>query len=281
MLARHWPILILFLALADPWGVGWGRALSPCDMHYPSDAAVAWECRIVREGETLEQLFGNRWVDVARFNRIDRRHVYAGVAIKVPRRVQALDGFTPMPLFYPAAGSAPKFILVDLSEQFLGAYEVGLLKFSFPLTSGRSGSATPNGEFRLTVAHRLHESTLYNLGESDIPYPMTYALFFHINAEGESYWMHGRDLPGRPASHGCIGLYDEDMQRKTYGVPREPILDDAKRLYEWVIGDHPDDGSLLRVIDGPKVLVRGRAPTPGSSRPGKADRAGTKPCPRP
>lgn len=272
---------MLLLAGTSAWEVGWGRAFSPCDIRYPSDAALEWDCRVVREGESLERLFGKRWVDVARFNRIDRRHVYAGVAIKVPRRVEILDGFTPLPGFYPPAESAPKFILVDLSEQFLGAYEFGRLTLSFPTTSGVSDSATPNGEFRVTVAHRVHESTLYSLEESDTPYPMTYALFFHINAEGESYWIHGRDLPGRPASHGCIGLYDEEMQRKTYGVPHEPILDDAKRLYSWVIGDHPDDGSLLRVLDGPRVLVRGRAPAPGSWRPGQAGAGDTGPCPAP
>ena len=34
-----------------------------------------------------------------------------------------------------------------------------------------------------------------------------------MNREGVSYWIHGRDMPGYPASHGCIGLYDESMQK--------------------------------------------------------------------
>lgn len=281
MLVRRGSIVIVLIVVAAAGSVGWGHASSSCEVHYPSDAAVGWECRVVREGETLEGLFGQRWVDVARFNRIDRRHVYAGVGIKVPRSAALLDGFTPLPRFYPPARSVPKFILVDLSEQFLGAYERGRLTLSFPITSGQPGSETPNGEFRLTVAHRLHESTLYSLEGRDVPYPMTYALFFHINAEGESYWMHGRDLPGRPDSHGCIGLYDEAMQREHYGLPAEPILDDARRLYDWVTGDRPDDGTLLRITDGPRVLIRGRAPVPVSSRRGNPDEARPLPCPGP
>ena len=44
--------------------------------------------------------------------------------------------------------------------------------------------------------------------------------------------IHGRDLPGYPASHGCIGLYDEPMQKEQYGVPGDPELNDAKRRFE-------------------------------------------------
>ncbi len=52
-----------------------------------------------------------------------------------------------------------------------------------------------------------------------------------------SYWIHARDLPGRPASHGCVGVFDEAMQHRVYGVPDKPVLDDAKKLYAWTIGE--------------------------------------------
>ncbi len=256
----RWIPLTLLVAVATTWDMGWTLAASPCDMHYPSDAAVAWECRIVREGETLEQLFGNRWVDVARFNRIDRRHVYAGVRLRIPRRVEDLASFTPLPRFLADADISAKSILIDLSEQFLGAYERGRLQFSMPITSGMAENETPSGEFRITVAHRFHESSMYTLRDTDIPYPMTYALFFFINEEGVSFWIHGRDLPGVPASHGCIGLYDELMQKRYYGEPGDPVLEDARHLYQWVVGDQPDDGSLMRIENGPKVVIFGRAP---------------------
>ena len=57
---------------------------------------------------------------------------------------------------------------------------------------------------------------------TDRPYPMNYALRFYVNRTGMSYWIHGRDLPGYPASHGCIGLYDEPMQKEQYGIPKDP-----------------------------------------------------------
>lgn len=47
-----------------------------------------------------------------------------GANLKVPLRLEDIIDFTPMPKEYPAAENDERFILVDLSEQFLGAYEL-------------------------------------------------------------------------------------------------------------------------------------------------------------
>ena len=237
-------------------------ARSPCIMAYPSDAAIAWDCRRLKKGESLEALFGERWIDVARFNRIDRRHVRPGVALKVPQHIEDVAYFTPLPRHYSPAEFEARFLLIDLSEQFLGAYEFGALRFSMPMASGERGNQTPTGEFRLTMAHRDHKSTLYTIEDRDLPYPMTYALLFHVNTQGIAYWIHGRDLPGYPVSHGCIGLYDEVMQQRYYGTPKQPELRDAKRLYEWVVGSEEAVGTRLPLKDGPRVHILGTAPDP-------------------
>jgi hypothetical protein len=237
-----------------------GQLREPCRIAYPSDAAVEWDCRTLRPKESLETVFGERWIDVARFNRIDRRHIHAGVSIKVPRRIEDLAEFQPLPLFYAPAESDEQFILIDLSEQFLGAYEYGALRFALPLASGSGEDATPVGAFRLSAAHRRRQSSLFMIEGTDRPYPMNYALRFHINRKGVSYWMHGRDLPGYPASHGCIGLYDEPMQNEQYGVPKDPELNDAKRLFEWVIGGEMEDEKLIQLPQGPRIHIIGRAP---------------------
>jgi hypothetical protein len=70
---------------------------------------------------------------------------------------------------------------------------------------------------------------------------MNDALRFHVNREGVSYWIHGRDMPCYPVSHGCIGLYDESMQKEQYGIPKEPELSDAQKLFVWVLGSEPDE----------------------------------------
>lgn len=231
-----------------------------CEIIYPSDATLEWDCRVIPPGESLETIFGEYWIDVARFNRIDRRHARPGLSIKVPRQLEELKAFAPLPLSYHAAEQDEKFILIDLAEQFLGAYEFGALRFASPIASGDGLHETPTGEFRLTAAHRQHQSCLYMIEGTDRPYPMNYALRFHVNREGVSYWIHGRDMPGYPASHGCIGLYDESMQKEQYSIPKEPELDDAHKLFVWVLGSEPDDNRVIPLPHGPRVHIIGQAP---------------------
>jgi hypothetical protein len=235
-------------------------APSLCKISHPSDTLTEWECRRLRKGENLESLFGDRWQDVARFNRIDRRHIYPGVYLKIPKRLDDIRAYTPMPRHYQPAESEEKYILVDLSEQFLAAYEYGRLKFSSPIASGEKTNMTPVGEFRITAVSRKHRSSLYFIENTATPYPMNYGLRFHINNNGVAFWIHGRDLPGYPASHGCIGLYDETMQKKYYGYPKKPELEDARKLFEWVVSPLPDDGGFHILENGPKVVIFGHAP---------------------
>jgi hypothetical protein len=237
-----------------------------CAIHYPSDATLQWTCRVIPPGKSLETIFGEYWVDVARFNRIDRRHARPGLSIKVPRRFEDVASVNPLPLFYQAAEEDEQFILIDLAEQFLGAYEYGALRFKSPIASGNGLNETPTGEFRLTAARLHHQSSLYTIEGTDRPYPMNYALRFHINREGVSYWIHGRDLPGYPASHGCIGLYDESMQKEQYEEPKDPELFDAQRLFLWVLGREPDDERVIPLPRGPRVHIVGGAPEQGDRK---------------
>ncbi|MBI5587489.1 MAG: L,D-transpeptidase [Deltaproteobacteria bacterium] len=240
------------------------NAKNGCAVLHPSDSSMEWDCVRLKKNESLESLFKENWRDVARFNRIDRRHGRPYANIKVPGRLTEIKDFSPMPTTYPKAEKLPKFILIDLSEQFLGAYEHGRLVFSSPVATGERGNETPAGEFRVSAFSRNHRSSKYTIEKTDIPYPMNYALRFHINSKGVSFWIHGRDMPGYPASHGCIGLYDERMQQRYYKDPKDPVLDDAKRLYDWAIGDSFDDGKLHDLKDGPVMLVTGEIPgTPG------------------
>jgi hypothetical protein len=221
---------------------------------------VEWDCIRLRKGETPEKRFGDRWKDVLRFNRIDRRHAYPGVSLKVPRRLEEIADFTPLPAAYPGGDNDAKRILIDLVEQFLGAYEHGMLVFSAPIASGEEGNETPEGEFRVTAFNSNHRSSDYFIEGTDTPYPMTWALRFHVDREGIAYWIHGRDIPGYPGSHGCVGLYDEAMQKKYYRFPRTPELEDARRLFEWAIAPLRADGKFHLLTDGPRVRIVGGEP---------------------
>jgi L,D-transpeptidase catalytic domain len=237
--------------------------MSLCGIRYPSDSSIEWECRKLTRRDYPEKLFGKYWRDVLRFNRLDRRHFIDGLSIKAPVQPEEVDGFAPLPDIYPDAAGDAKFILVNQSEMFLGAYEYGDLVFAFPVAVGIGGHRVPNGEFRIDAVDRGHTSNLYTIEEKGMPYPMHYGLRFFLQKRPDGwtgYWIHGRDLPGYPASHGCIGLYDEEMQKEVYKEPKKVILDDAKKLYRWVIGSHADSGRFHTISYGPRVLIVGEPP---------------------
>ncbi|HOP41583.1 MAG TPA: L,D-transpeptidase, partial [Geobacteraceae bacterium] len=85
----------------------------------------------------------------------------------------------------------------------------------------------------------------------------------YVGPDNAAYWIHARDLPGKPASHGCVGLADESIQKRVFSVPEKPVLQDAKRLYDWAVGENvygPDSGNLELLENGPIVEVVGRNP---------------------
>jgi hypothetical protein len=247
-------------------------AASPADpskedltrVEYPSLAAIKWTPCFIRPQDTLETLFGENWEYVARFNRIDRRHVYPGMTIKVPENIDQAKSYTPFPAFYEPAKNHEKYILISLTEQWIGAYEYGRLKFSMPAATGSAGHETPTGIFRVDARHQAHTSSLYKTEDQEAQYPMDNAIRFHVGEDNVSYWIHARDLPGKPASHGCVGLFDEEMQNRVYGVPDEPVLLDSEKLYTWAVGEEEyedDTGDMEELEDGPVVEVVGVNPS--------------------
>jgi lipoprotein-anchoring transpeptidase ErfK/SrfK len=266
---------ILTLLLLGSAGVAKEKIKSLCDIHYPSDQRIAWSCRKLTPKDTPQGLFGAHWLDVLHFNRMDRRHFFGGVSIKVPRHIQQINSFTPLPSSYPAAAGEPKLILIDQSEMYLGAYQYGKLVYSFPIALGSQGYQVPDGSYQIDAADKKHHSNQYSVEEVGRPYPMHYALRFWVDKSKEewpSYWIHGRDVPGYPASHGCIGLYDEEMQNEYYRAHdkkvyknnyhplTEPLLRDARVLYEWVVDRRGDPGTFHLVKNGPKVIITGKPP---------------------
>jgi hypothetical protein len=230
---------------------------------YPSLAKVRWHPHFIRPEETLESLFGDDWVYVARLNRIDRRHVYPGMTIRVPDDMAACRTYCPLPEEYPPAEKYGKFILIDLTEQWMGAYEDGELVFSAPAATGAQGHETPVGLYQIDARDRTHCSSLYKTEDQTDQYPMDNAMRFHVGADNVSYWIHARDLPGKPASHGCVGLYDEGMQNRVYGTPKVPVLLDSEKFYQWAAGDEDyedDPGTAEEIEDAPMVEVRGQIP---------------------
>lgn len=232
-------------------------------VEYPSQKAIKWHGRFIRPQDSLESLYGKDWIWVARFNRIDRRHVYPGMTIKEPANLDDIRSYTPLPKEHRPAKRYRKYLLLDVTEQWIGAYERGKLKFSMPAATGKAGKETPLGLFRIDARHLTHTSSLYKIAEEGDQYPMDNALRFYIDKTNVGYWIHARDLPGRPASHGCVGLFDEQMQQRTFAVPQKPVLLDSQKLYAWAVPDSEygiDDGSHQEISNGPTLEIRGALP---------------------
>lgn len=157
------------------------------------------------EADVFTHVFGPLARSVARFNRLDPRFAYAGMRIRVPELADGAE-YSPMPASYPPAAAHDRYILLALDRQFLGVYERGALVASYPISSGREGYKTPTGTFRVTRKDATHVSSRYP--EPTGGWPMPWALRFYRS----EYWMHGGELVGRPASHGCVRLFPADAE---------------------------------------------------------------------
>lgn len=231
---------------------------------YPSQGRIIWVPHFIMPQETLERLFGGDWVYVARFNRLDRRHAYPGMTIKVPVHLADIRQYTPLPEYYEPAARYPKYILIHVTEQWLGAYDYGHLTISMPAITGKAVALTPLGIFHIDMHDRNHTSSLYKTEKGTEQYPMDWALRFYVDDRHVGFWIHARDMPGHPASHGCVGLFDEVMQKRIYTVPVEPALADAKKLYKWALSGNLnvyDPDGPEQMDDGPIVEITGNLPS--------------------
>lgn len=103
----------------------------------------------------------------------------------------------------------PVLLVVSLATQRAVIYRNGVPIGITTVSSGRPGYRTPTGVFTILQRHVEHYSNLYN----NAPMPYMQRLTWGGVA------LHAGDLPGYPASHGCIRL-PRDFARQLYGVTR-------------------------------------------------------------
>ena len=100
-------------------------------------------------------------------------------------------------LWAPEASPAgPIMIVVSLEKQRAYVYRNGVLIGISTVSTGAPGHPTPTGIFTILQKRVDHKSNLYN----DAPMPFMQRLTW------DGVAMHAGNLPGYPASHGCIRL---------------------------------------------------------------------------
>ena len=93
----------------------------------------------------------------------------------------------------------PVVVLVSIPQQTMHVYRNGILIGRSTVSTGAKGHATPGGVFNILEKKQTHRSKKYD----NAPMPYMQRLTWSGIA------MHSGQLPGYPASHGCVRLpYD-------------------------------------------------------------------------
>jgi hypothetical protein len=111
------------------------------------------------------------------------------------------------------APSGPVAVIVSLPRQLVHVYRNGIRIAVSTCSSGKAGHETPTGVFVVLQKDAMHESNIY----SDAPMPNMNRLTWSGIA------LHAGNLPGYPASHGCVRLplaFSQDLFTVTHlGTP--------------------------------------------------------------
>ena len=140
------------------------------------------------------------WKSVLDVNRLDSTHVRPGDTLIVPSSHDLL-ALSPFPARLDAVGDTSKLLLVSRRVQAFGVYEMGRLIHWGPVSTGRREKPTPVGLYHTNWKDKHRLSTIDS----------TWVLLWYLNLDNlQGVSLHQFELPGRPASHSCIRLLEED-----------------------------------------------------------------------
>lgn len=105
------------------------------------------------------------------------------------------------------APAGPTLLIVNRTTQRAVLYRNGIPIAATTVSTGRPGYRTPTGVFTILQKHVEHYSSKYD----NAPMPYMQRLTWKGIA------LHAGQLPGYPASHGCIRL-PRDFAKRLYGV---------------------------------------------------------------
>ncbi len=129
----------------------------------------------------------------------DLAHVWAAGVVKDIRKLKPGE-FTWHPERSPAG---PVAIIVSIPDQRVHVYRNGIRIAVSTCSTGKPGHETPTGVFTILEKDKDHKSSTYN----NAPMPNMNRLTWSGVA------LHAGNLPGYPASHGCVRLPIEFSKR--------------------------------------------------------------------
>jgi lipoprotein-anchoring transpeptidase ErfK/SrfK len=128
-----------------------------------------------------------------------------------PRRLRRAPRYVEPSDEQPAAAlpkpNGPLVLVVSIGKQTVTVYDDGKVIAKSPISSGTSANPTPTGIFSILEKNRTHYSNLY--GGAPMP--------FMQRVTNSGVAMHAGELPGYPASHGCVRL-PYSFARSLFGI---------------------------------------------------------------
>ena len=113
-------------------------------------------------------------------------------------------------LWHPEVSPAgPVVVLVSLPDQVMYVYRNGVRIGRSTVSTGTAGHRTPTGVFTVLQKKVDHESSIYKGAKMPNMQRLTWT----------GIAMHAGQLPGYPASHGCVRL-PEDFAAKLYSITK-------------------------------------------------------------
>jgi lipoprotein-anchoring transpeptidase ErfK/SrfK len=97
------------------------------------------------------------------------------------------------------AAKGPLLVVISIADQRISLYDNGALVARSSVSTGVKNHPTPLGVFSVISKSRFHRSNIY----SNAPMPYMQRITWSGIA------LHAGDLPGYPASHGCIRLTND------------------------------------------------------------------------
>ena len=136
----------------------------------------------------------------------------SGTSAAIEERADALE---PGQFVWDADGApqGPVQVVISLADQRALVYRGGQLIGASTISSGREGYESPIGRFQILEKRRIHRSNRYN----SAPMPFMQRLNWYGVA------LHAGEIPGYPASHGCIRL-PRKFAKKLYGLTSHATL---------------------------------------------------------
>ncbi|HTU10573.1 MAG TPA: L,D-transpeptidase family protein [Allosphingosinicella sp.] len=137
-------------------------------------------------------------------------------------------------------------VVVSIPQQRAYIYRGGTLIGVSTVSTGMAGHRTPTGRYPIMEKRRTHFSNLYN----NAPMPFMQRLTMGGIA------LHAGQIPGYPASHGCV-RFPYEMARNVFSVTQV-------RSVVHIIADSPTPMTALQVARGERPRMPMEEPVRGT-----------------